>query len=36
MDGFQGYATAAGEVIAKATQVMDSFHVVRLGGDKLT
>ncbi|MFS0332229.1 ISL3 family transposase, partial [Corynebacterium striatum] len=36
MDGFQGYATAAGEVIPKATQVMDPFHVVRLAGDKLT
>ena len=36
MDGFQGYATAAGEVIPKATQVMDPFHVVCLAGDKLT
>ncbi|OFT52483.1 hypothetical protein HMPREF3153_05095 [Corynebacterium sp. HMSC06C06] len=36
MDGFQGYATAAGEVIPNATQVMDPFHVVRLAGDKLT
>jgi hypothetical protein len=36
MDGFQGYATAAGEVIAKATQVIDPFHVVRLADDKLT
>ena len=36
MDGFQGYATAASEVIPNATQVMDPFHVVRLAGDKLT
>lgn len=36
MDGFQGCATPAGEVIPKATQVMDPFHVVRLAGDKLT
>ncbi|MHC9948260.1 transposase [Corynebacterium diphtheriae] len=36
MDGFQGYATAAGDVIFNATQIMDPFHVVRLAGDKLT
>ena len=36
MDGSQGYATPAGEVIPNATQVMDPFHVVRLAGDKLT
>ncbi|MHC9548818.1 transposase [Corynebacterium diphtheriae] len=35
MDGFQGYATAAGEVIFNTTQVIDPFHVVRLAGDKL-
>ncbi|MCQ9332487.1 ISL3 family transposase, partial [Corynebacterium phoceense] len=26
MDGFQGYATAAGEVIPNATQVMDPLY----------
>lgn len=36
MDGFQGYASAADEVIPKATKVMDPFHVVRLAGDKVT
>ncbi|OJI00375.1 transposase [Corynebacterium diphtheriae] len=34
MDGFQGYATAAGEVIFNTTQVIDLFHVVHLAGDK--
>ncbi|WP_312874190.1 transposase [Corynebacterium belfantii] len=36
MDSFQGYATAAGDVIFNTTQVIDLFHVVRLAGDKLT
>ncbi|MHC9801986.1 hypothetical protein ACQXZR_08970 [Corynebacterium diphtheriae] len=34
MDSFQGYATAAGDVIFNTTQVIDPFHVVHLAGDK--
>jgi transposase len=35
MDGFGGYKTAATEVLAEATPVMDPFHVVALAGTKL-
>lgn len=35
MDGFDGYKTAATEVLPKATAVMDPFHVVALAGAKL-
>ncbi|AEX42635.1 transposase [Corynebacterium diphtheriae] len=34
MDSFQGYTTAAGDVIFNTTQVIDPFHVVHLAGDK--
>ncbi|CAB0617015.1 hypothetical protein CIP107536_01994 [Corynebacterium diphtheriae] len=34
MNSFQGYATATGDVIFNATQVIDPFHVVHLAGDK--
>lgn len=36
MDGFTGYATAVDKNLPQATKVMDPFHVVHLGLDKLT
>ncbi len=34
MDGYTGYAKAAGEYLHRARTVMDPFHVVRLAADK--
>ena len=36
MDGFTGYATAVDKHLAHASELMDPFHVVHLGLDKLT
>ncbi|MCJ7858966.1 ISL3 family transposase [Corynebacterium kalidii] len=36
MDGFAGYVTAVDHALAAATKVMDPFHVVHLGAEKLT
>lgn len=36
MDGFAGYHTATRESLPEATPVMDPFHVVQLGGEKVT
>lgn len=36
MDGFAGYATAVDQTLPAARKVMDSFHVVHLGAEKLT
>ncbi len=35
MDGFTGFKTAVNEELPEAVAVMDSFHVVRLGGKAL-
>ena len=35
MDGFTGFKTAAAEELPHAVEVMDPFHVVRLGGEAL-
>jgi hypothetical protein len=35
MDGFSGFKTATTEELSDAVAVMNSFHVVRLGGDAL-
>jgi len=36
MDGFAGYHSATRASLPEATPVMDPFHVVQLGGEKLT
>ena len=36
MDGYSGYAKAAAQRVGHARQVMDPFHVVHLGAEKLT
>ena len=36
MDAYTGYVTAVDKHLAHAPEVMDPFHVVHLGLDKLT